>query len=244
MTFTVTPIDYVLVTLMLLTLPLDSLFTSRIRSRIEAGDSALRTRAYLLLIGMEWASCLIVLGLWVATGRPWAALMLGPITPWRFGLGMLAAALGLLPVFNLRRRVFNRMRNGGAQQVRFSPALEALMPHTPAQRQLWTIASITAGCCEEIICRGFLLSFIAHFTGILMAVPISAIVFGLGHAYQGKKGIIGTGIWGLTAGIIAVAAASLWPVILMHFLQDLLAGDLGYRIVRARTEHAAALRYE
>lgn len=240
MTITLGPVDYALIALMLATLPLDGVLSGRLRRRVETGEAGARTHAYWVIIGLQWASCLVVLGLWIATARPWSALLLGPVEPLRLGLGLLAAAIGLLPALNMRRRVFKRLREEGAQKLRFAPGVDWLMPQTPGQRRLWAVASISAGCCEEVVCRGYLLAFVAHFCGIWFAVPVSAIVFGLGHVYQGKAGVIMTTIWGFTAALIAVASGSLVPVIIMHVLQDLLSGDLGYRIARARTEYAAA----
>lgn len=233
------PLDYAVVAVMLGLLPLDAWMSKRILARLAGGSPGLRVKFYLGIVAVQWLVCIAVLALWIATQRPWSGLLLGPVSSWRLLLGCAAAAICLLPAFGMRSRAFKAMALRGPGKVAVG-SLEPMVPHTARERELWTLVSVTAGICEEVLIRGFLLAFIAHFTGIVWAVPVSAIVFGLGHAYQGKQHIITTGIWGFTAALIAVAAGSLWPVIVLHIVQDLLMGDLGYRIISARSEYAAA----
>jgi hypothetical protein len=239
MTFVPGPLDYALVGLLLVMLPLDAWLSGSLRRRLAAGEHHLRVRAYLVFIGAGWTIGLAVLALWIATGRPWGGLLLGAAPPLRLAAGAFAAALCLIPAINMRKKTERAVRLHGRGKVKLG-ALESLLPHTPREYVLWMLVSITAGVCEEIVFRGFLLAFIAHFAGIAAAIVLSAIIFGLGHAYQGKNNIFATGIWGLAAAIIAVASGSLVPVIVLHVLQDALMGDLAYRVIAGRTEYAAA----
>jgi membrane protease YdiL (CAAX protease family) len=114
-----------------------------------------------------------------------------------------------------------------------------LVPHTPTERRLWTLVSISAGVCEEIFARGFLLSLVAGFAGLIAAVPIAALLFGLGHSYQGWSGILKTGMIGFILTIVALVSGSLIPVMVMHFAIDYITGDVGYAIVSHATETPA-----
>ena len=77
---------------------------------------------------------------------------------------------------------------------------------------------------EEMVFRGFLMSrFAAIFGGSRVAWVVAAlaqaVIFGLGHAYQGLAGVIITGVVGLVFGLsYLLARRNLWPVIIAHAL--------------------------
>jgi len=186
-----------------------------------------RMRAYAFLIAYQWALVASVVMLWYAARRPWSTLLLGTPSRWGFAAGLiLAATYIVLAVMQIR---VVASRPGLSQRLRAQFAeIESIVPHTPRERRLWTFAAITAGCCEEVLFRGFLLAFVASFAGLVAAVAISSVLFGLFHAYYGWRGILKTGAFGLVMAIIAVGSASLIPVIIIHATVDLASGHLGY----------------
>jgi membrane protease YdiL (CAAX protease family) len=103
-----------------------------------------------------------------------------------------------------------------------------LLPRTPGERRGFAAVSITAGICEELLFRGFLMWYFAGW-GIVAAVVVSSLLFGFAHIYQGIQSVPRTGILGLVLCLIVVAAGSLWPAIIIHAAIDLNSGDLGYR---------------
>jgi membrane protease YdiL (CAAX protease family) len=212
------------------------------RSAIDRGVKNARTYLYAYLIALVWALAACVLALWFANGRPWSALLLGSVVPWRLAAGFALVTVGLwialrdrATVLRLLKRpeVFERLRS------KLLGPLEPLLPHTPAERSLWTFVSISAGVCEEIFARGFLLSLVAGFTGLIVAVPIAAFLFGLGHSYQGWSGILKTGMIGFVLTIVALVSGSLIPAMVLHFAIDYISGDIGYAIVSQPTETPA-----
>jgi hypothetical protein len=54
-------------------------------------------------------------------------------------------------------------------------------------------------------------------------VIISAVVFGACHAYQGLSGFIVLTVYGAMFALLYIRTKSLWPCILAHCAQDLLA---------------------
>jgi membrane protease YdiL (CAAX protease family) len=90
---------------------------------------------------------------------------------------------------------------------------------------------VTAGLCEELLYRGFLMAYIGALWGFWPAVILSSLVFGLGHAYQGTSGIATTGTIGLILAGLFVLTGSLWVPMLLHAATDLFAGSLGRRVV-------------
>jgi membrane protease YdiL (CAAX protease family) len=100
----------------------------------------------------------------------------------------------------------------------------ALLPSTTHERQTFAGLAITAGTCEEIVYRGFLMAYLSWLLpGVTSGwiVVLSAVAFGLAHAYQGPRGIVLTGIVGATLGALVVASGSLLPAIAVHALVDL-----------------------
>jgi len=87
---------------------------------------------------------------------------------------------------------------------------------------------------EEFFYRGFLMTKIARALGggrkaWYAAVFLQAVVFGLGHRYQGAVGMIGTGITGLIYGAgTLLARGTLWPAVIVHGAIDTIGFTLLY----------------
>lgn len=97
-----------------------------------------------------------------------------------------------------------------------------LIPVTRTERIAVIFLALSAGFGEEFLYRGWLL----HITGqalhsIWAGLIISSILFGFAHLYQGRKGMLGTGIGGLVFGLIYIASASLLPGQIVHAAMDL-----------------------
>ncbi|HZU35730.1 MAG TPA: type II CAAX endopeptidase family protein, partial [Gemmataceae bacterium] len=84
-----------------------------------------------------------------------------------------------------------------------------------------TVAVIAVS--EETIFRGYLILRLRALTGSpALAVVLAALLFGLGHGYEGAVGIVTIGFMGLVYGLVYWWRQSLVAPIVMHFLQDLL----------------------
>jgi len=113
-----------------------------------------------------------------------------------------------------------------------------LLPLTSTERAVWVPLSFTAGVCEEFLYRGWLLQLIgAVFGSLLIGLILSSIVFGFAHSYQGRKGIIGTGVMGIIFGGVFVLSRSLLPGQLLHSFMDLKNG-YAFGKIASRTEAA------
>ena len=79
---------------------------------------------------------------------------------------------------------------------------------------------------EEAIFRGFLMTEIARIVGTgpwatVLNVLLASVVFGLAHGYQGRSGVVSTGIVAAFLGWIFVASHfDLWLAILTHGFID------------------------
>lgn len=85
----------------------------------------------------------------------------------------------------------------------------------------------TAGFFEELLWRGYLMNRLVDLQGKntkfawVIALVGSAIIFGLGHTYQGLGGVIRIIAVGLLFGAAFLAVRrNLWPLIIAHALLD------------------------
>jgi membrane protease YdiL (CAAX protease family) len=223
-------IGVLLVVLIALVLPIHGVrFYRRLKARVTDHPGA-RTRGYLSILIKEWALTLAVAG-WALLAhpdesarltllwRPFGAAGIDREPPWLPSIMVgvfVGAMIGLfapLLVPTMRRRIIAAMS-----------AISAILPHTRRERALFALVALSAGLCEEIIFRGFLLAFLPQLIRGLPAggaILVSSGLFGLGHLYQGVKGIVGTAILGLLFGGLVVATGSLLLPIVAHSLIDL-----------------------
>jgi uncharacterized protein len=105
------------------------------------------------------------------------------------------------------------------------PLVEQLMPVSRQDRVLFVGVSVTAGVCEEIIFRGFLIHALLLATGSLtLTLLLSAGVFGVVHAYQHSVGALRAALLGALLALPLLVHGSIYPAILAHALIDVLSG--------------------
>jgi sodium transport system permease protein len=93
--------------------------------------------------------------------------------------------------------------------------------------------ALTPGICEELLCRGAVLSALRHRFGSRPAVLISAVLFGAMHLSPYR--FIPTFLLGISFGALAVASRSIFPAMLAHALNNaavVLASSAGAVAVR------------
>jgi len=81
--------------------------------------------------------------------------------------------------------------------------------------------AIFVGIWEELAFRGFLLGRVRAALPQRpwrdgAAVAVTAVLFSLGHGYQGPLGLLQTGMVGLVLGALTVWRGSLWPAVIAH----------------------------
>jgi len=99
-----------------------------------------------------------------------------------------------------------------------------LIPKDSVGRVVWVFVSFTAGFCEEIGFRGYLLTrlkLIGRFKSWIIPALISSLAFGACHVYQGLPGFILVSIYGLLFSALFVRTGRIWPGIIAHFFWDL-----------------------
>lgn len=100
----------------------------------------------------------------------------------------------------------------------------ALFPRNYREALVLVPLALNAGLSEELFFRLALPLLLTTVTGSAQAgLVIAAAVFGLMHYYQGWRGVILTGLAGLFLTSLYLKFGSIWAVVMIHALIDLLA---------------------
>lgn len=224
-------IDHIFAVILTVALPLLSYWNfRRLLARVEAGVENARLRAYLTTMAKEWTMTAVVVAAWVALGRSLSELGLRVETGAAelIGWGLALGAGALLALQTLRALRSSEALSKVREQL---GPLTKILPHDKRELRAFSALSITAGICEELLYRGYFIAYLNAILGIWPAVFLSSAAFGLGHSYQGLKGVIKTGGIGLVMAGLYVLAGSLWAPVLLHAAIDLNSGYLGRRAI-------------
>jgi uncharacterized protein len=217
----------------------------QLKRDIANGDQKALTRVYQKAIVFEWVSALLAL---LALGLDWSNVnpkllaLEGTrmVQSWRVGgvdrsgvewdrmaglaLGLVIGTTAAIVIARIRSN-----RTGAAPAIapawwrKLLPDFSALLPATMRERVLWAAVAVSAGVCEEIVFRGWLLSTLhgtLRLNGTAL-ILVAAVLFGLAHSYQGIAGIVLTALAGvLFCGLYVVTGSLLAPIVL-HILIDL-----------------------
>ena len=225
--------DHLLALVIVIGLPLRALFGMRaLRSATETALPALRRRLWARAMLSQWALVACVAALWLWTHRSPVSMRLVLLpTP-----GLVGVLVGLATIVSLVVRQRAAIAHDHTLRARVRERLasvQRLLPHSSREFQGFVPLAITAGVCEELLFRGFLLWYLAHLMPPPAAWVVQSVVFGLGHAYQGARGVLMTGIAGACFSGVVFVSGSLAPAMLIHALMDLHAGDLARRVFPA-----------
>ena len=197
----------------------------------------LRRGLYTQAMGIQWSLVLALGVLWLVTGRP--ARGLGLELPRTFAL---ALALGAAAAFAVVLLVQARRVAASERALdRVLPKLDRLrimLPHTPEDLHRFRWLSLTAGVCEELLYRGFLLFYFGHWLGPLASLGAASLIFGLGHVYQGPRGVLLTAALGAFLGGLYLVCGSLAPGMLLHAAGDMYSGTIAQAALSREAELA------
>ena len=196
----------------------------RFTRSVAAGEPGVRARYYWGIVIGEWLASALVVASWLRAARPFGLLGVGAPSTNAIILGaLLAAALAVLITRQVRAVAKSPTARSSVQKILDGP-FGAILPRTEDELPLFHVLSVTAGICEEFLCRGFLMWFIGSYAGVVAAVIVSSALFGLAHAYQGKLGIVRSGILGAILAGVYLATHSLYPGIVLHAMIDIGSG--------------------
>lgn len=197
------------------------------RVRLRLDQPGVRLALYWRSMALAWTwTALLALG---ARRSGWSAARLGlrlppsgsaPSWPATAGLAAFVLVVLVLPVVTAARR---------AELSRAFREASAILPRTGGERLSFVLLALTAGFCEELLHRGFLIAFVRDEWPALpgaAAVAAASLPFGLAHAYQGARGVVMTTLLGAAFAGLYLSYESLWIPIALHALVDLRAALL------------------
>jgi len=219
-------IQHVLVVILVVVFPLwDHYEIPRLKASTDPGK---RVRLYKKIIAAEWIcalTALLAVGFtalmtirirpgeiaWLAKGSRGSAFMTGMVST----IVVVLLLPAILAIWSEKVRV---------KAAKAAKSLSYLLPWTPQERLWWWPVCITAGVCEEVLYRGFLLHYFHtapfHLT-LTRALIVASVIFGIGHLYQGIKGALATAILGFALAVVFVLTGSLLIPMVAHALVDL-----------------------
>jgi len=107
-------------------------------------------------------------------------------------------------------------------------SIHTFLPGKPVEIVLWIVVSISAGISEEIAFRGYFQRQFGALTGSRwIALWLQAVLFGIGHGYQGAQAMVRIALFGVMFGLLALWRNSLRPGIIAHAWTDILSGLFG-----------------
>lgn len=189
---------------------------------------------------LMWLASFLILGVWLYNGRSLSLIGFGtPI----LSLSVLACTLIFIGLYAgdlffetfipaRRQKTIDKL----AENTPFLPSNGKELAH-------FTFAAFTAGVCEEIIFRGFLINYLLAFSGHTVigqwsAILLPALLFSVVHIYQGHKAVLKILIAGILFGLIYYLSRSLLIVIILHFALDMVSAYVAMRLLAAKTtEH-------
>lgn len=103
--------------------------------------------------------------------------------------------------------------------------IENFLPTRGVEYILWTLLSLSAGFCEELVFRGYLMRQFSAWTRLpWVALLLQSALFGVSHGYQGVEACMRIALFGLLFGLLANWRRSLRPGMIGHALTDIVGG--------------------
>lgn len=179
-----------------------------------------RVRAYVTTMAFQWVHVLAIALLWLWQSRDLSALGFGFELRWEGALALALVLVAATLMVRQRQRVERdrSYRERIQEQVR---EVEGIVPGSPREVAAFRAMALTAGICEEIAYRGYLLWYLASFMPIAFAVPLTLVAFGASHLYQGVSGAAQVTVIGSLMMLLYLLSGSLWIPIVFHVAFDL-----------------------
>ncbi len=190
-----------------------------LKQQLEAGGAEARLRFYRLVLAAQLGLALMVLAIWrLGSIAPAALGLVAPVNVPVMTIALAAFLVSLAASSLVLRYKGERLLKRVFQMA------GPLLPVSTAERWLFAVVAVGAGISEELAFRGFPLFYFATFLpglGTSVAVLASSAAFGLGHLYQGARGVVLTAVVGLFLAMLYVLSGSLAVPMVVHAALDL-----------------------
>lgn len=176
---------------------------------------------------MLWLLTIVLGMVWIATVRAWSLLGIGLGERWWAGAILVVGSAALIAI---QDRMILRDPVQAAKTRAAFDELRDLLPIDAREGAWWAALSVSAGVCEELLFRGFLMKLLDAALGGWAAVLLSSVMFGLNHVYQGAPGVLKTSLFGLAMAGAYEPTGALWAPVLEPVMIIPISGRLGRSI--------------
>ncbi|MCB0625877.1 MAG: CPBP family intramembrane metalloprotease [Saprospiraceae bacterium] len=220
-------------------------YASLKRGQLTMGDrpleSQLKVVFYRINSLFQWILTAAVLAIWLYRDRTLGSLGL-QWPRWEPSTTVFTLTLGFVLAYSVdtyRQVATPAARERTRRQWR---ERTPFMPASPREFRHFLLVALTAGFCEELLFRGFLINYLAWYleptpTGLVLSITLPALVFSLVHIYQGWEAVAKIALLAVIFGGLFVLTGSLLIPIVLHLAVDAFGGYLGYRILFDGREH-------
>jgi len=221
--------DHFLSVLLAVVLPIGGFLSMRnMRRRIDAGfRHTTRVTDYRNNMLVMWAVTAVAVVLWLLLGRDFGALGIAGIDAEAPSLVLaLLLSAGLVGI-NLYLYVrVRRSATAAAGLLRQTRKYDFVLPRTRRELHWFYAVSVTAGITEEVLYRGFMITYLLAYLSLPAAVVVSSLVFASAHVYQGLGGTARAFAIALAFAASYVLTRSILLAALAHVLIDAISGRM------------------
>lgn len=205
---------------------------NRLVRRAAAGEQIDRARIYLETLVGHWLLFGLALALWFSQQRSWNDLGFNMTMDNGIIIGaLLTVAAIVLLIMQVRQVADTDVEELRGLQKQLGK-LEMLFPRNGNELGRFYSVALTAGIVEETLWRGFMIWYFSLFFPIWAAALISAVGFGLAHAYQGIENLPKVTVVGIVFTGLYLLTGSLWLPMILHAAVDILQGRMVYDALR------------
>lgn len=230
-------IDHIVVLLFAVAYPIYSFLSyPNSKQALLSNKPGERVRLYRETIIWLWAFCILVLAVQVYQGRSFEDIGFVLSSHWTFWTALSVTLLAAAFFYYQHQTVQRDAAQVHLLQEQLGKSgVSELLPRTAQETRWFLSVSITAGICEEILFRGYLIWYFAVYSSTAPAVIFSTILFGLAHGYLGWKLGVRSGLTGLVLALTYVFSGSLLVPVLLHIMVDISTGMLGQLALSERS---------
>jgi membrane protease YdiL (CAAX protease family) len=150
--------------------------------------------------------------------------------------GILIAVLTILYFADLFHAIRGAIKSGSVETALGEGT--PFMPRKWRELPAYLVMCISAGVFEEVIYRGFMVTYFlpqpqGNHSLPVLAVLAPALLFSLAHGYQGWQAVGKIFLLSVLLALIFLASGSIWLVMLIHTLIDLIGGIVAMRLLRS-----------
>lgn len=179
-------------------------------------------------------AALVLLVCWL-TGRPLTDIGLGWGTlPYDLTAVLLLAGFILAYMLDLYLEAGNA---DSREETRVTFQKLGFMPASSRQFLHFVFLAVAAGVGEEIVYRGFMITYLEDLFGAsggaaAAALLVPAVAFGAGHLYQGWRAVGKIILMAVLFGFFFLRTNTLWPLMLVHTAIDVLGGVMSWYLLK------------